>query len=110
MAYYPRRAAARWLQNAPAGVLACYDAGPAFIDRYTVLYGAPLWSPAMGRVVPARIANAAPFHPMGIGLYDELPTHNRSAFGKQVRFVDLPPDLQQLVRQDCAEGVVEKAA
>lgn len=47
--YAPKRSSARWLEGAPRPVLACYDAGPnTGADRYTILYGAPLWTPEYG--------------------------------------------------------------
>lgn len=101
--YQPKRSSPRWLEGAPAPVLACYDSGDKTIDRYTVLYGAPWWTPDMGRTVPYAAMNAAPFHPQGFGQHGEMRSCDRSALGKKIRFLDLPADCQKMVRQDCAD-------
>ena len=110
MKYQPKRSAARWLKGAPAPAFACYDSGGKIIDRYTVLYGAPLWSPEMGLDVPFRAMNHAPFHPLGFGQWGEMPSHNRDALGRKIPFSELPPDCQKLVRQDCAPPSCVRAA
>lgn len=99
MTYQPKRSAARWLDGAPAHVLACYDR-PGTVDRYTVLYGAPHWTPDMGRTVPYFAANAYPFHPQGFGQHGEMPAHNRAALGRKVKWSDLPADVRKAVTQD----------
>lgn len=43
MQYQPKRASKRWTESAPAYVLACYDNGGKTCDRYTVLFGKPIW-------------------------------------------------------------------
>lgn len=102
--YQPKRSSARWLEGAPRAVLACYDSGPnRGFDRYTVLYGAPIWTADMGRNVPYVGMSAAPFHPQGFGQHGEMPSYNRAALGKKIRFLDLPPDCQKLVVQDCTD-------
>lgn len=104
MRYQPRRSSPRWLEGAPAPVLAIYDSGPnRCIDRYTVLYGAPIWSPDMGRTVPYLAMSALPFHPQGFAQHGEMPSWSREALGRKIRFVDLPPDCQRAVEDDCAE-------
>ena len=103
MRYQPKRSSARWLEGAPSPVLACYDNGGASIDRYTVLYGAPLWVPEMKRDVPYVAMNAAPFHPQGFGQHGEMPSWNRKALGRKLRFADLPEDCKRLVIQDCSD-------
>lgn len=105
MKYQPKRSTARWLEGAPKPVLACYDSGPnRFADRYTVLYGAPLWDPSYGRNVPARAMSENPFHSQGIGLYIEVPAYDRSGYGRKIKFSDLPDECQRLVRQDCDDA------
>lgn len=101
MSYQPKRSAARWLEGAPKPVLACYDNGGKTCDRYTVLYGAPLWEPSMGRSVPYVGMNAHPFHPQGFGQHGDMPSYNRAACGKKIRYLDLPEDCRKLVEQDC---------
>lgn len=104
MRYQPKRSTARWLEGAPRPVLACYDSGPnKGADRYTVLYGAPLWDESYGRDVPGRAMSAYPFHPQGIGLYIEVHAWDRPGLGKKIRFLDLPPDCRRCVEMDCTD-------
>lgn len=100
-AYQPLRSSARWLEGAPPYVLACYDSGPnKGADRYTVLYGAPFWTPEYGRRVPYFAASAYPFHPQGFGQHGEMPAANRSALGSKIRWCDLPEDVRKAVERD----------
>lgn len=102
-AYRPRKSSARWLEGAPAAVLACYDNGGKSADRYTVLYGAPLWDETYGRDVPARAMSAHPTHPQGVGLFVQVPAWSRH-YGRKIRFQDLPPDCRALVVRDCTDA------
>lgn len=102
-AYRPRRSSARWLEGAPRAVLACYDNGGKTCDRYTALYGAPLWTPEYGYNVPGRHMSEHPSHPQGVGMYTEHPASERACLGKKVRFKDLPPDVQACIVRDCTE-------
>lgn len=101
--YQPKRSSPRWLEGAPRPVLACYDNGGRSADRYKVLYGAPLWSPDMGRNIPLRSMSANPFHPQGVGMYGEMPAYNRGLLGRKVKFMDLPEPVRRCVIQDCTE-------
>lgn len=102
--YQPKRSSKRWLEGAPAPVLACYDSGPnKGFDRYTVLYGAPLWTPDCGHEIPYVRMSEHPFHPQGFGQHGEMRSCDRSRLGKKIKFLDLPPDCQKLVEQDCRE-------
>lgn len=104
MKYQPKRSTKRWLEGAPAPLLAVYDSGPnKGADRYLALYGAPLWTPEMKRTVPARAMSENPFHPQGIGLFIEVNAGDRHVFGKKVRFVDLPEQVRRCIEQDCKE-------
>lgn len=103
MSYQPRRSRARWLEGAPKALLACYDSGPKTPDRYTALYGKPLWNERMGNVVPARFMSADPFHPQGFGMFGEHPSWDRKSLGKKVRFLDLPEKVRKCIQYDCSE-------
>lgn len=108
MRYKPRRSRARWLEGAPAHVVACYDAGPATGDRYTVLYGAPIWEPAYPeanwrcgrdpRLLPARAMSQDPYSPQGIGLFVEA--LRGPHLGRKIRWADLPEKCRRLTIQD----------
>lgn len=101
-AYRPKRSTKRWLESAPDALLACYDNGGKSADRYTALYGAPLWDPVYGRNVPCRFMSTHPSHPMGVGIFADHPSHDRASLGRKVRFLDLPPDVQSCIRRDCS--------
>lgn len=102
--YRPKRSTQRWLAGAPKALLACYDSGPnRGADRYTALYGAPLWEPSMGTMLPARFMSSNPSHPCGIGLFGEHSAYDRGALGKKVRFEDLPEPVRRCIERDCAE-------
>jgi hypothetical protein len=107
--YKPRRSAARWLEGAPSHVVAIYDSGPnKFADRYTVVYGAPLWNVDYvlanvechrdPRLVPARGMSDNPFHPQGVGLFCEV--IRGPHLGRKIKWADLPERCKQCVIQD----------
>ena len=86
------------------GIKAIYDSGEGG-DRYTVYYsdrrgwGFPHARNADGKkIYPCVGMSANPFHPQGIGQHGSgvLGKHN----GKRITFNDLPPDCQELVKQD----------
>lgn len=94
--YQPKRAAARWLDQAPAYVLSVHDAGPEANDRYTVCFGWPLWSESMGRTVPYLGFNEAPSSPnMGVSMWGECEAHRQGL--KKIRWLDLPETLRKHV-------------
>ncbi len=103
MKYQPKRSSARWLEGAPKPVLACYDNGGRTADRYTVLYGAPLWDESYGRNVPVRYMSENPFAPQGVGMFADMPAWNRAALGRKVRYADLPAQVRRCVALDCEE-------
>lgn len=82
-------------------VLRCYDAGERYADRYTII--PPRWAKEYRSYSnwQAIGANAAPFHPQGIGYHcDAAPgAHN----GKRVHWRDLPADVQRFARQSFPE-------
>ncbi len=107
MFYQPKRSSARWNEAAPHFVLACYDNGGKSVDRYTVLLGWPIWTESMGRNVPYFAMSDAPTHPQGFSQYGEMPSQNRGACGKHIRWLDLPEHIRSHViaraRQGCDE-------
>lgn len=102
--YRPKRSTQRWLEGAPKALLAVYDNGGKSADRYTALYGAPLWEPEMGTMLPARFMSTYPSHPQGIGIFGEHPAHERGALGRKVRFLDLPEPVRRCIINDCTEN------
>lgn len=91
----PRKAPAHRLEGAPPYVIAVYDDGPKVNDRYTVLFGWPLWQPELGREIPCLHFNEAPAHPaVGYSLWGEV----SGRWGaKMISWSDLPEHLQQHV-------------
>ena len=107
MYYQPKKSTARWLENAPAPVLACYDSGPETVDRYIVLYGGPFYDPSMGRRVQYVAMSAEPNHPLGFCQHGETESADRKALGKKIRFDDLPLNCRRQVRQECESALAD---
>lgn len=107
MQYQPKRASKRWTEAAPHYVLACYDNGGKTADRYTVLFGWPIWQESDGRDVPYLGMSGAPTHPQGFSQWGEMPSNNRDACGKHVRWLDLPEDIRAHVVARAREGCDE---
>ena len=101
-AYKPRRSRARWLEGAPKALLAVYDNGGETADRYTAIYGAPLWTPEHYRIgrLPCRGMSANPFHPQGVGMFGEC--ERGPHLGRKVRFADLPEPVRRCIEYDCS--------
>jgi hypothetical protein len=96
--YQPKRATARWLEDAPPYVLSIHDAGDKANDRYTVCFGWPLWEEHMGRTVPCLGFNEVPTSPnMGVSMWGECAA-DRQGLGKKIRWNDLPLDLRKHVK------------
>lgn len=103
MEYQPKRSTARWLEGAPRPVLAVYDAGGEG-DRYTVLYGAPLWEPRPhSRHVPARAMDV-----YGNGFYIEVDASARGGLGRKIKYSELPAECKRWVEFDCKPEKTEE--
>lgn len=102
-AYRPRRSSARWTQDAPEYVLACYDNGGKTCDRYTILFGGSLWEPSMGRIVLYLGLSDDPGRANGFSQWGEMPAHNRDACGRHVRWLDLPEEIRAHIIARAAE-------
>lgn len=101
MRYQPKRSTQRWLAGAPPALLAVYDNGGKSADRYTALYGYPIWTPSDGRNVPGRTMSIYPSHAQGIGLTCEVKAYDRACLGRKVTFESLPPDVKRCIIADC---------
>ena len=97
----PRRSRRRWLIGAPAPVLAVYDNGGKSADRYTVLYGAPIWAPGeyQNGLLPARAMSSEPCSAQGVGLFVEA--MRGPHLGKKIEWASLPEPCKRLVELDC---------
>lgn len=95
MKYQPKRARARWLQDAPEWVLSVHDNGGKSADRYTVFFGGSQWLPEFGRNVFYLSMSESPGSAYGICISGECPSINRSNAGKKIRWLDLPKACQE---------------
>lgn len=79
----------------------CYDNGGKTCDRYTVVFTGRYKNRTGGEFVYLTM-NERPYHPQGFaqhGFSDELIDRPKYAhIGKRIRFEELPPDCQTLVR------------
>ena len=105
--YKPRRAGARWLQDAPDYVLDVLDDGKS-IDRYTVFFGGALLihdgepSPGSTRV-PYLAMSGNPTHPQGFSQWGELRAYEAAGYryrhGRhRIRWLDLPENIRAHVK------------
>lgn len=95
--YRPKRASARWLQDAPEYVLSCHDS-PKYHDRYTVCFGGTLWNEELGRNVLFLGLSQS-----GASYWGEMQSCNRPYIGKKVRWLDLPEAVRNAVIQRVKE-------
>ena len=91
MEYQPRKSSKKWLEGAPDYILAVYDK-KTFIDRYTILFGKPFWSPEMGRKVLVLCLSEGGH---AVSFFMEYISWNRKAFGKKIKWNDLSKETQQ---------------
>ncbi len=107
MKYQPKRARKQWQESAPEFVLACYDNGGKTADRYTVLIGGSLHFDALNekRLVQYLGMSGSPEHPQGFSQWGEMPSYNRAACGKHVRWLDLPAHIRAHVVSRCTQTV-----
>ena len=97
------------LKNPRNKLARIYD-NPDFGDRYTIVYLSHQVADDGSKWFPYRAASANPFHPQGIGLYQESPAApvdfpcarvgRRNHLGRRIVFDDLPSDVQALVLSD----------
>ena len=109
--FRPRRSRRRWLEQAPDSVVACYDNGGKTADRYTVLFGPPIWSPTYAqanyrtgvdpRLVPCLAMSGAPTHPQGVSEWCEV--LRGPHLGRKVRWLDLPEEIREHVETRALE-------
>ncbi len=104
--YRPRRAAKRWLEDAPEYVLDCFDNKGQTIDRYTVLFGGTLFDPGLlkQRIVHYLGMSEAPTHPQGFSMWGECPASWRPAH-RRVRWLDLPEHIREHVISRAEDAV-----
>ena len=74
----------------------CYDNGGKTFDRYTVIYmNDPEYKPGTFSCVGM---SEHPFHAQGFGQHSSaMPGRH---LGRRIKFEELPPDCQKLVKQD----------
>ena len=96
-----KRANARWMEGAPAGVLSCHKdpSKNAPADSFTVYFKTD--DP---RRADYLSMSALPFHPQGICCSGECEGWQRARFmrsyaGRKIRWLDLPKDCQTAARK-----------
>ena len=112
--YTPRRAGKRWLDDAPAYILDCFDI-PDTGDRYTVLFGKGLMfhvkhngdcmdgsDQRNNTIVPYLAMSEAPGSPQGISMWGELEAHQAAAYRynnghRRIRWLDFPAHIRKHV-------------
>lgn len=101
-AYTPRRAAKRWLENAPEYILDVFDNGGATADRYTVLFGGSLLEPQLlaRREVHFLSLSANPSSPAGISMWGEISANYRPSHHR-IRWMDLPELVRKHITTRC---------
>lgn len=105
--YKPRRAGARWMQDAPEYVLSVHDNKGKTADRYTVYFGGSLaTNPSMGySYVGTGPGNTwisylsmsdNPTYPQGFSQWGQLIAYRRSS-RQRIRWLDLPEHIRNHV-------------
>lgn len=95
----PRRAGARWRQDAPPYVLDVLDNRGKTADRYTVLFVGEPTSDGARYIVPYLGMSSDPHSPHGISMWGCLCQSDAAAFryrsGKdRIRWLDLPEHIR----------------
>lgn len=97
--YKPRRATARWMEDAPEYVLSVHDNKGATADRYTVYFGGSLAIPGNGpgdTWVQYLALSGDPTSPQGVSMWGELRAYQRPT-NQRVRWLDLPEHVRSHV-------------
>lgn len=99
MEYKPRRASARWMEDAPEYILSVHDNKGRTFDRYTVFFGGTLLEPSLlkKRMVYYLGMSHNPTHPQGFSMWGEGGAWNRDASGRKIRWLDLPVHVREHV-------------
>jgi hypothetical protein len=98
--YHPRRAAKRWMEDAPSWVLSCHDNKGGTADRYTVwLYDKLFPQEYSYRLHISYLSMSEyPTHPQGISMYGEIRAVGACRDAKtRCRWLDFPEDIRQHV-------------
>jgi len=80
----------------------CFDSGDKFADRYTVIFTHADKFGMQGRTVGIGMSSN-PFHPQGVGMHFDYAAHEcngKSGLGKRIKFSDLSPECQRVVKSD----------
>ena len=106
MSYVPRRMPKRFLDGAPAGILDIFDAGPNTFDRFTIVYRFVDNNGRGDEWLYYRGMSTHPSDPQGFGIMGEFQRHELSAYRDRarrtrIRWDELPPDVQEVARDDC---------
>ena len=98
--YKPRRANARWMQDAPEYVLSVHDNKGKTCDRYTVYFGGSLadergYGPGETCIQYLGMSDI-PTHPQGFSQWGEVKAYQRDT-RQRIRWLDLPENIRKHV-------------
>ncbi len=110
--YTPRRAGARWREDAPGYVLDIFDNRGDSCDRYSVLLcGEHLISDGTraGTYIPYLTMSDAPSHSQGISMWGELRAWEAAGYRSRckqwrIKWIDLPEHIRAHVMSRIAES------
>jgi hypothetical protein len=98
----------RLLPNNKPRWVRCYDSGPKYADRYTVVYTGNYRGPANSHRMSIYVAmSGQPTHPQGVCQHGETyhpidwPTYGH--LGKRIKFDQLPEACQKVVLREYKE-------
>jgi hypothetical protein len=97
----PKRARARWLENAPAFICDCFDSRNEG-ERYTVFFTGKEWAAGREGWVAFLGMSDGPEHPQGVSLMGEMQLWEFSQYRQRyarerVRWLDLPAHIREHV-------------
>lgn len=100
-----KRATKRWLEGAPAYVLAVFD-HPQFADRYTIVFGGDMQEHTCGRDWLHYLGTSESGHVSGSGEFQtwEFARYRYANAKKKIRWRDLPLGVRLRVRYWAEEG------
>ena len=107
--YTPRRQSKRWLDgDCPTGVLAIYDSGPKFFDRFTVFYVGAEVDHNDTPWISYRGMSEHPAAPNGFGISGSMTRWDAQEYRyrnshRAATWSSLPEDVKSSVRRDCEE-------
>lgn len=85
------------MPNGQPRYVLCYDSGPEFFDRYTVVFTGRYVGRTIGEYQYVGMS-ATPFNPQGFCQHGEIDNYN--GLGKKIEFSSMPEDCQVVALRD----------